>query len=66
MHFYGKERTQGMFPMLAFLDRGCAQELFCIGVMRSYMTVTAQGDQIVFGIFPGMTPKVLMMNLETL
>jgi hypothetical protein len=34
--------------------------------MKSRVTVTAQGDQFVFGIFPGMTPKVLMMNLESL
>ena len=33
--------------------------------MKSRVTVTAERDQVLFGIFTRMTPKVLMMNLET-
>jgi hypothetical protein len=32
--------------------------------MESRVTATAERDQVLFGIFPGMTPKVLMVNME--
>jgi hypothetical protein len=32
--------------------------------MKSRVAVTAQRNQVIFGIFPGMTPKFLVMHLQ--
>jgi hypothetical protein len=48
----------------AFRTRSDDDESLFSPAMQSRVTATAECDQVLFGIFPGMTPKFLMVNME--